>query len=164
MLRFDINLLFTVINVLILFFVVWRFLLKPINKILDQRKAEVEKQYADADEAKELAERAKESYEKGLADMGQERSRLMSESQAKASREYENIIATARSEAETILSNARINGEEEKRRRIKQASEEIAVLVTEGTAKLVASKDSAENDKELLDEFLRRATEDNATE
>ena len=56
MLKFDINLLFTVINVLILLFVVWRFLLKPVHRILDQRREEVEKEYLDAQQAKEQAE------------------------------------------------------------------------------------------------------------
>ncbi len=157
MLKFDINLLFTVINVLILLFVVWSFLLKPVHRILDQRREEVEKEYLDAQQAKEQAESAKAEYDKALEGVSEERARLMAQAQEKAGKEYTQILAGAREEAETIISNARSNGEEEKRRRIQMANEEITNLVAEGTAKLVTGSDSAENDLALFDRFLEKA-------
>ena len=49
MLRIDINLVFTIINVLLLFAIVKIFLIKPVHKILDKRRQEVEDKYAEAD-------------------------------------------------------------------------------------------------------------------
>ena len=40
MLRLDWNLLFTVINLLILYFLMKRFLFKPVNEILEKRQQE----------------------------------------------------------------------------------------------------------------------------
>ena len=56
MLRIDINLLFTVVNVLVLCLAVRIFLWKPIHKILDERQAQVERDYADAAQAKAQAQ------------------------------------------------------------------------------------------------------------
>ena len=47
MLRLDINLLFTVINLLVLYFFMRKFLFGRVNKILEERKALIEKQFAD---------------------------------------------------------------------------------------------------------------------
>ena len=38
MLRLDINLVFTVINLLITYFILRKFLFKPIHKVVEQRK------------------------------------------------------------------------------------------------------------------------------
>ena len=60
MLRIDLNLLWTVINVLIIFVIVKKFLLKPVNKILAARQEEIDRQYATAKEAEENAKQLKE--------------------------------------------------------------------------------------------------------
>ena len=44
MLRLDINIVWTILNLLIIFAIVKIFLIKPIHKILDARQAEIDKQ------------------------------------------------------------------------------------------------------------------------
>ena len=48
MLKLDINLVFTVINLLIIYFIVSKFLFQPVKNILAKRQEELDKQYADA--------------------------------------------------------------------------------------------------------------------
>ena len=48
MLRLDINLLFTVINLIIIYVIIRKLLFKPVKKIIAQREAEINKQYEDA--------------------------------------------------------------------------------------------------------------------
>ena len=48
MLRIDINLLFTVINLIIIYVIIRKLLFKPVKKIIAQREAEINKQYEDA--------------------------------------------------------------------------------------------------------------------
>ena len=43
MLRLDINIVWTILNLLIIFAIVKIFLIKPIHKILDARQAEIDK-------------------------------------------------------------------------------------------------------------------------
>ena len=56
MLRLDINIVFTIINLLILYVIFRVFLFKPINKIIEKRRLLVEQQFAEADDAKAQAE------------------------------------------------------------------------------------------------------------
>ena len=51
MLRLDINLVFTIINLLVLYFLMKKILFKPVNNIIAQREEAIKKQFDDADEA-----------------------------------------------------------------------------------------------------------------
>ena len=55
MLRLDINLVFTIINLLIWYAIIRIFLFKPINKVIDKRNAAIQEKY---DEAKKMQEEA----------------------------------------------------------------------------------------------------------
>ena len=52
MLRLDINLVFTIINLLILYFLMRKFLFKPVNGIIAAREEIIRKQFAEAEELK----------------------------------------------------------------------------------------------------------------
>ena len=58
-------------------------------------------------------------------------------------------MADAQTEAKKILDNADKNAALEEQKRIQQAQEQIAGLVVEATAKLVAAKQNADSDREL---------------
>ena len=45
MLRLDINLVFTIINLLIWYAIIRIFLFKPINKVIDKRNAAIQEKY-----------------------------------------------------------------------------------------------------------------------
>ena len=52
MLRLDINLVFTIINLLVLYFLLKKFLFKPVNTIIEQREEAIKKQFDEAEETK----------------------------------------------------------------------------------------------------------------
>ena len=66
MLRLDINLVFTIINLLIWYAIIRIFLFKPINKVIDKRNAAIQEKYDEAKKMQEEAQAEKEcvlSYE-----------------------------------------------------------------------------------------------------
>ena len=140
MLRLDINIVWTILNLLIIFAIVKIFLIKPIHKILDARQAEIDKQYADAKAAQDSANE-------------------LNEARGKASNEYDRIVADAQTEAKKIMDNASKNATLEEQKRIEQAQEQIAGLVVEATAKLVAAKQNADSDRELYNQFIAKTGE-----
>ena len=50
MLRVDINLLFTVINLLVLVYLMKKFLFKPVREVMEKRQAEIEESYKKAEQ------------------------------------------------------------------------------------------------------------------
>ncbi len=159
MLKLDINLLFTVINILILYFIVQRFLFKPVQKILAARQAEIDRQYADAQNAQTTAQEMKERYETSAKKIDDEKDAILTDAREKAGQEYEKILDEARAQADQIVEEARKDADAERQKRRQQAQEEITDLVVAATAKLVASKQSAEADRELYNQFIAKTGE-----
>ena len=95
MLRIDINLVFTIINVLLLFAIVKIFLIKPVHKILDKRRQEVEDKYAEADKVNEEALATKQKYDESIKDIENEKERRFTEARNQASGEYDRGGKTA---------------------------------------------------------------------
>ena len=62
MLRLDINLVFTIINLLIWYAIIRIFLFKPINKVIDKRNAAIQEKYDEAKKMQEEAQAEKEKY------------------------------------------------------------------------------------------------------
>lgn len=159
MLRLDINIVFTILNLLILYVLVKKFLFKPVHKILDARQAEIDKQYADAQDARNSADEMKKQYENSLSGIAEEKTSILNEARDKASEEYEKIIEEARAQADKIVDDAQKNADAEQQKRMRQAQEQIADLVVAATAKIVASRQNEEADRELYNQFLAKTGE-----
>lgn len=157
MLRIDINLLFTVINLLVLFVALKVFLFKPVQKIIDARQAEADKQFEDAKNRQEEADAVKAQYEKYVADVEEEKERILSNAKKVADGEYQKIVEDAKKVAEEVKSEAEKEAQEEKARIIKDAEEDIAGMVMDVASKMVASKSGADIDSALFDKFLGKA-------
>ena len=100
MLRFDINFVFTIINVLILFAVVKIFLIGRVHKILDARKAQVDEQYAEAEKKLEEADKTRQEYEESIKNIEEEKERRFTEARNQAKSEYDRLMEQAKKETE----------------------------------------------------------------
>ena len=58
MLKLDINLLYTVVNILVMYALLRKFLFKPVQDVLDKRQKMVDDELANAQDAKTKAEAA----------------------------------------------------------------------------------------------------------
>lgn len=159
MLRLDINILWTVINVLIIYFIVRRFLFKPVKKILAARQEEIDRQYADVKDAQDAAETMKKQYEASLDGIADEKAAILNEARGKASDEYERIVSEAKEEADKIRNDAKKEADLEHEKYLQQSREQIAGLVVAAAAKVVASRQNEETDRELYDQFLAKTGE-----
>ena len=160
MLKFDLNFLWTIIN-LILFFVLMRFLLfRPIKKILTQRQEMIDNQFKDAENAREQADSLKSLYEAELAGVEDEKKQIITDARADAKTEYDKIVNRAQSDADRIKSDARKAAEAETEKARLSVKEGIAQLAMETAAKVVGEKSSAEIDSSIYDKFLNESSDD----
>ena len=156
MLKVDINLIFTVVNVLILFAAVRIFLWKPIHKILDQRQAMVDAELAAAEQAKTDAQALQAQRQAELEGVEAEKARALEESTTRATEVYDQIVAEANKDARDILKKAERDAEREKQAVLREAQTEIRDLVLEATAKVVGVRAGAGDDSALYDQFLEK--------
>ena len=154
MLRLDINLVFTIINLLVLYFLMKKFLFKPVNQIIAQREDAIKKQFDDAEEAKWQACELKKEYEASLENAKADSERIVQEARVKARDEYDRIVKAADEDVVKRLQKAEEVIAEEKAKSLRSMETEIENLVMAAATKVVGEKVTIENSQKLYDDFL----------
>lgn len=160
MLKFDWNILFTLINLIIFYLLMKRFFFKPIMNTMDKRKELIEKQFQDADAANNEALELKKQYEEKIRGIHEESDKIISDARESAKTEYGKIMDKAENDVLKMKENAQkaIDAECENAKRA--AKEDIASLAVEAARKVVEANISAQTDSDLFDEFLNESSDD----
>ena len=148
MLKLDMNLVWTVINVIILFLLIKKFLFKPVNNILEKRQQEAE------DVLSEATAKQKEADDLSLKQLELDKEKSLEEAHNKASQEYDRIVSEADKKAGEKLEDAKAAAEKEHSQMIADAKDEIAGMVIEASDKMTASKADPETDHALFEKFI----------
>ena len=151
MLRLDINLVFTIINLLIWYAIIRIFLFKRINRVIDQREQAIQSRYADAQRLQDEAAAEKDKYAASQAQIEAEKTKVMNQAQEDARTEYKHILQEANKKAEQIVENSKKEAVLEKDKIVSKAEQEIRSLILNTAVK---SMKSSGNDSSLYDEFL----------
>lgn len=154
MLRLDWNILFNIINLIILYVLMKRFLFGPVNKILAKRQTEADSRFVQADEREKKAEEQRAQYENLLRDAEGEKRKIVAEAREEAVREYDRIVDGAKEKADDIVEKAKTDANHEKDAIIRQADADVRDMVIQAAAKVSAQAANAENDRALYDRFL----------
>lgn len=148
------NLLFNAANVLLLYFLVRRFLFKPIEKILQERQSLIQSSLDEAHEAKEQAQLLKEQQQLSMRGVEREKLVFMQQAQRNAAEEYRAIVRQAKHQADDILQQAQDEAQSTKAELFRQAKHELNDLILNATQRVLGGADS---EQALYDEFLKRA-------
>ena len=106
MLKLDINLLYTVVNVLIMYALLRKFLFKPVQDVLDKRQQMVDAALADAQEAQNKAQAALSVAEDKLHNVDIEAAQLRQSSEKQAEKQKEQLLADAQKELQDLAVTA----------------------------------------------------------
>lgn len=91
-----------IINFLILVFLLWRFLYKPINQTMEERQRRITNRWQEAQRKQEEAEEEARLYRQQQQELKQNTAKLMDEARAKAEEEREKLIQAARKEVDLM--------------------------------------------------------------
>ena len=103
MLRFDMNFLYTMINLIVLAFLLKKFLIKPVTDIMEKRRQLIEDGLKNAQNAQEDAMKMKEEYAQALGGAKEESVRIVEKARKDAKSEYERIVEEADARAGSII-------------------------------------------------------------
>lgn len=159
MLKLDWNLLFTVINLLILVAAMWYFLFKPVRKIIEARQAEADRENALVKARLADAEAAKARYDKCVADAEEERKQILSKARKQADEEYKKIVNNAKATVRRIEAEANEDIARSKARILSDAEQEIADMIAAATEKNVGENCGSSIDNALYNQFLAEVEE-----
>ena len=104
MLEFDVwTIVFSVINILVLFFFLKKFLFGRVNAMLEKRAAAVQSDMDQAKQSVKEADQLKSDYEATLRDAKQEAKQIVATAEQHAKEQGNEITAQAQAQAESIL-------------------------------------------------------------
>ena len=154
MLKLDINLLYTVVNVLIMYALLRKFLFKPVQDVLDKRQQMVDASMADAQEAQNKAQAALSAAEDKLHNVDIEAAQLRQSSEKQAEKQKEQLLADAQRQADAIIAD----GNAQSRLSLPcQADAQIADLTRTVCAKVLERNLTQQDDERLLADLLQKA-------
>lgn len=153
--------LISLINLLIIFLLLKKLLFKPVNNLLETRKAQVGKLYDEADAAKTAAEENKARYEEKLSSAHKEALDIVSAAKERASKIGDEIIGEANQKADGMIRRADAEIAQERRRAISEIKGDIS-SISVGIAEKVIGREIDEKDhKELIDKFISEMGDEN---
>lgn len=153
------NVVYTVINLLILYIVFRIFLFKRVDAVLQARRDEVEESQKNIEKLEKDAEELKESYSLKLRDADKECEEIVSKSRQDGYDEYDRIVSDAKTKADQIIAEAKHNAQIEAQREKDAYVSELTDLVVHAANKIAVSKHDEETDKELYNKFIFEAIE-----
>lgn len=144
----------TILNTLILFLVIKHFLFDKVNAILESRRTEVAKTYADADKAFENAKQLETEYTDKLSAAKEESAEIVRNATKRAQLRSEEIISEAKDEAKGIIDKAEADIEKEKKRAVNQIKDEISDIAISIASNVVSKELDAKTHEQLIESFI----------
>jgi F-type H+-transporting ATPase subunit b len=157
MLDFSVTFFITVINILVLFFLLRAFLFKPVGKFIQNRNKKIQDDINRAEKNALDAKKLLEQYEQKLAGVEAEAEAIIKTAREDAGVEAEKIREAGKADAERITAAAKVQIENERRAALALFRAEAAVLVVQAAGRLLkrelAGKEQLRFAREALEEL-----------
>ena len=153
--------LISLLNLLLLFLIIKKFLFKPVKSILAKRQEALDEQYAKADLAQAEADASKKAWEEKLSGADAEADAILQNATENAKNRGAKIVEDAKEQADSIIRVAKTEAELERRRATEAIKHEI-VEVSEALAeKMLEREINTEDHRELIDSFIEKIGDEN---
>mgnify|MGYP001060902411 CR=1 FL=1 len=159
MLTLNLNLLYTVVNILVLFVLLRKFLYRPVMNVIEQRQKQIDDAIADAEGKKNDAQAVLAQAQDKLQNVDTEAAQRREAYEKQAEKEKEQLLQDAQRQADAIVAEAA--AEAEHARRLRDANAETSALARDMCEKLLARNLTQQDDARLLDDLLQKAGDSN---
>ena len=143
------GLVWTIINLIVLFLLLRHFLINPVSNIMEQRRKLIADGLQNAQATQDAANRLKAEYEEALSGAKKESAEIVDKARIDARAEYDRIVGEAGAKAGNIIENAKENVRIEREQTMKELQSQIAGLAIASAEKIVGDKE-----QNIYDQFL----------
>ena len=143
------GLVWTIINLIVLFLLLRHFLINPVSNIMEQRRKLIADDLQNAQDTQDEANRLKAEYEEALSGAKKESAEIVDKARIDARAEYDRIVGEAGAKAGNIIENAKENVRIEREQTMKELQSQIAGLAIASAEKIVGDKE-----QNIYDQFL----------
>jgi|SRR6056297_1858053 len=150
---------FQIVNTIILYLVLKKFLFVPVTEFIQGRQNEIQNSYDDADKKNEEAESLKKEYEEKLDNVKEEGQEILIEAQKKADERGNSIIKDSKEEAAKLKEKAEKDIEFEKKKALNDMKDEISTIAMMAASKVLGNEVDKNKNKQLVDDFIKEVGE-----
>lgn len=154
MLKLDINMVFNIINILILYLLMKKFLFGPINKIMEKRKKSIEDSLATAEDKNNEALKLKKQYEDHLANAEEQAAIIINEAKEKALVEHNKQIQQTKEEIAKMIEEANKSIELERKKATIEIQADITQIALAAASKVIKKNVDDSINTHLINDFL----------
>ena len=152
--------IFQICNLLILALLLKKFLLKPVQSILNRRQQEIDDSYVKAETDRNSAEKLKEEYTRRLSSARDEADTLVRAAVEEANRRGDEIVGDAQKSAANIKRKAEDEIAQERLKAYDTLKKDISDMAVDIAGKVVGREINAEDQSRLVEDFIRNAGDD----
>jgi len=145
----------SIIVFIILIIVLWRFVLKPVNRMISKRQVEIQDAVNNADRQKDDAQKYLEEQKQQLEEAKKEARQIIDESKVAAKKIKDEIEERANEKSRAIVDTALEEIRAEQERSIAAVKNKIVDIAMETTEKIIGKNLSEEEHKKLIEESLK---------
>jgi F-type H+-transporting ATPase subunit b len=130
-------------------FLLYRFALRPLAKMVRDRQTNIEASINQAEQNQKATENLKNDYENRLVRIEDEQKKLIDTALAEGNRIKDEVINSARDEANKHLEKAKAEIEHEKNKMLMEAKGEIGIIAIEILQKVLKQTTTKEMEEKL---------------
>ena len=146
-------------NLFIQVYLIKRFLFKPINQMLEKRRALADAEIQDAIKAKDEANAMKSEYEQNMQEAKTKANEIVMTAQKTAAVQSEQMLREASEQAAAMKAKAESDIAQEKRKAVNEIKDEIGGMAVEIAGKVIEREICEEDHTKLIDEFISNVGE-----
>ena len=151
-----ITLIAAICNLFIQLFVFKKFFWDKVLAVIDARREAADKEITEAEDAKAEALAIKQTYEQNMLQARAQADQILQSAQKSAVARSEEIIGQAQQQAAQIKAKASADIEQEKKKAINEAKDEIGGLAMDIAGKVVEKEINEADHKKLIEDFINK--------
>lgn len=144
----------SLLNLTIMFFILKKLLFKPVRNMIAKRQAAVDSQYENAANAEKEANENRAKWEEKLASAKSEADTIIKSASEGAARRGDEIVAEAKEKADSIIRQAQNEASLERKKATEGIKKEIADVSALLSEKLLEREINTDDHRKLIDSFI----------
>ena len=154
MAHYAVTALWTIINVLVAYFILKLVLFKPMIKLIKKRKEAISKEITDAEDKEKQASEKLEEATKKLDASHEEAMQIIADARTQAEKQSETIIETAKKEAQEIRDRAEEDAKRTRKAMMEEMKDEVADLAVAIAGRVLSSGANGIDETSLREKAL----------
>ncbi len=148
------TILFTLINLVVLYLFLRKFLFGRVNAILEQRAQKIQQELEIAQQERTEAQELKVNYEQQLAQARDEAERMVADARLRGQRLYESKVQEAQKASQRIQKEAEGQIAQQRAEMLQGVRSEVASLALMAAEKVACRQIDTQQEKAMIDAFL----------